>query len=179
MTKHIRSFLTIFLLIAVMEGICTAGSEEAGLASTRLVYSRQSNSQTSSSLLKSSTGAMYRLLLIPDLDVEKHVVVLNLVLQKEGRKTDDSNLLDSTGKLHGYQPYFFAASDFAHGAKNSIYGDTRVIDLPRLGMEVHIKVVDVNVEPLAQISSDAAGYQFNDLTLLVTTQKLAKGDSMK
>jgi hypothetical protein len=34
--------------------------------------------------------------------------------------------------LHGYQPYSFAASDFARGAQNSIYGDLRVIDLREL-----------------------------------------------
>jgi len=175
-TSFSRSFL---MLITVIVGICTAGSEEAGLSQTELVYSRQSPLQISSSLLKSPTGTMYRLSLIPDLDVGKHIVVLDLVLQRAGRHKDDSNLLDSTGKLHGYQQYDFAASDFAHGAPNSIYGDTRVIDLPQLGIKIRIKVVAVNVEPTTSFSAETPGYQFNDLTLRVTAKKLAKVDSMK
>jgi hypothetical protein len=167
------------LLIALISAIYVAGSVKAGSSQTGLAYSRQSSLHSSSSLLKSPNGTTYRLSLIPELDVGKHVVVLDLVLQRVGRRNDDPNLLDSTGKLHGYQPYFFAASDFAGGAQKSIYGDLRVIDSHRLGMEMHVKVVGVNVEPTPASSSQAPGYQFDDLTLQITTQSLAGGTSEK
>src|ERR1035441_3396478 len=128
-----KSFLeTSLLLIALISGSYAAGSEKVGSSQGVLVYSLKSSSHPSSLHLKSPRGATYRLSLIPDFDIGKHVVVLELVLQRRGRKRDDSNLLHPTGKLHGYQPYSFAASDFARGAQNSIYGDLRVIDLREL-----------------------------------------------
>ncbi len=148
-----------------------------GWSQTVLFYSRQSALQTSSTLLKSPNGATYRLSLVPELDVGKHVVVLYLVLQKASRKKDDSNLLDSTGKLHGYQPYFFAASDFTRGAQKSAYGELRVIDLHQLGMEIRVKVAGVNVEPTLTSSSQGPGYQFSNLTLEIATQSLNEGSS--
>ena len=173
-----KSFLeTSLLLIALISGSYAAGSEKVGSSQGVLVYSLKSSSHPSSLLLKSPRGATYRLSLIPDFDIGKHVVVLELVLQRRGRKRDDSNLLDPTGKLHGYQPYSFAASDFARGAQNSIYGDLRVIDLHQLGMELRVKVTGVNVEPTPTNSSKAPGYQFDDLTLQITTQSVAGGTS--
>jgi hypothetical protein len=144
-----------------------------------LIYFPQSHSHPSSILLQSSRGTAYRLSLIPELDLGRHVVVLDLVLQRSGRRRDDSNLLDSTGKLHGYQMYNFAASDFARGAKNSAYGDLRVFDLHQLRIEMRVKVADVNVEPTSPNSSGSSGYQFNDLKLQITTQSLAEGNSKK
>jgi hypothetical protein len=108
-----------------------------------------------------------------------HVVVLDLVLQKVGEKKDDTNLLDSTRKQHGYQPYFFAASDFERGAQKSVYGELRVIDLPQLGMKMHIRVTGLKVEPTSPNPSQGLGYQFDDLTLEITTQSLAEGTSKK
>jgi len=89
-------------------------------------------------------------------------------------KPDDSNLLDWTGKLHGYQPYVFAASDFAGGAQKSVYGESRKIDLPKLGMQVRVKVLDVHVEPTPEDSAQALSYQFGDLSLEITTERLTE-----
>jgi len=122
---------------------------------------------------------MYELTLVPELDVGKHVVVLELVLHRPGRRNKDSNLFDPTGRLFGYQRWDFAASDFVRGAQDSIYGDTRVINLPKLGMEMHVKVAAVSVEPTPPNSPESLPYQFKELTLQVTAQKLAKGDSKK
>jgi hypothetical protein len=102
---------------------------------------------------------------------------LELILQEPGKKPDHSNLLDWTGNLHGYQPYDFGAWDFVNGAQKSSYGQSRVIKLRKLGMEMHVKVIKVHVEPTSADSSQEPNYQFNDLTLEITTQSLAKGGS--
>ena len=103
----------------------------------------------------------------------KRVVALHLILQRPDERDDDSNLLDSTGKLRGYQPYYFAASDFAGGVQKSAYGELRVIDLRKLGLQMRVKVADVHVEPTPANPSQRFGYQFDNLTLEVTTQGLS------
>lgn len=156
-----------------------ANSQSAGSSPKILAYSAKPSSQPSSFLLKAPSGVTYQLSLVPELDVKKHVVVLDLLLQKPGQTEDDPNLLDSTGKLHGYQPYVFAASDFAGGIQKSAYGESRVIDLPKLGMQMRVKVADAHVESASAGSSQGLGYQFDDLTLEITTQSLAEGRSNK
>jgi hypothetical protein len=172
MNKFWSSLSTLLLLIVLTETF-VAGSERVGSSHGVLAYSAKPSPHPSSFLLKSPRGVTYRLSLVPEFDVGKHVVVLDLVLQRPDKKGDDSNLLDSTGKLHGYQPYFFAASDFTHGAQKSAYGDLRVINLRQLGMEMRVKVADVNVEPAN--STQPTGYQFDDLTLEITTESLVEG----
>ncbi len=167
------------LLLIVLLGTCIANSQSVGSSQRVLAYSARPSPHPSSFLLKSPRGVTYRLSLVPELDVKKHVVVLDLVLQKPGQTEDDPNLLDSTGNLHGYQPYVFAASDFAGGTQKSTYGESRVIDLPKLGMQMRIKVADVDVEPTSAGASQVLGYQFDDLTLGITTQSLAEGPSNK
>ena len=162
------------LVLTVLTGTYVAGSETVGSSPGILAYPAKPSSYPSSFLLKSPRGVTYRLSLVPEFDVGKHVVVLDLVLQRADQKDDDSNLLDSTGKLHGYQPYFFAASDFAGGVQKSAYGELRVIDLRKLGMEMRIKVADVHVEPMPAGPSQRLGYQFDNLTLEVTTQSLTE-----
>jgi hypothetical protein len=136
-----------------------------------LIFSAHDH-RVSSFLLKSAHGTTYRLSLVPQVDTKHRVVVLELVLQNQHERPNaniDPNLLDWTGKLHGYQPYYFAASDFAHGARKSGYGELRVIRLRRLGMEMRIKVTDVHVEHLANALDD----QFDYLDLEITTRALA------
>ena len=169
-----RSVSWTLLLLIALGGTYAAGGESVGSSEGVLVYSVKSSSHPSSFLLKAPSGVTYRLSLIPEFDVRKDVVVLELVLRKLGETGDGSNLLDVTGKLHGYQPYFFAASDFAGGAQKSIYGNLRVIDLPRLGMEMRIKVAGVNVVPTSSSSSQGVGYKFDDLTLEIATQSLGR-----
>ena len=171
--NNLRSSWRTFLFLIASISICNAlGSGAVASSQDLLIYFPQSSSHPSSILLKSPRGKTYRLSLIPELDIEKHAVVLDLVLQGPDRRGDDSNLFDTTGKLHGYQPFFFAASDFVRGPQNSSYGGLRVIDLHQLGMRMRVKVAEVNVEPTAPNSSHASGYQFNDLTLQITTQSL-------
>jgi len=156
-------------------GVCTASSQGAGTPQGTVSYPAKP-----SFLLKSPRGVTYRLSLIPDFDVGKHAGVLELVLQKPGKKVGDRNLLDWTGKLHGYQPYVFAASDFVGGIQKSIYGKSRVINLQKLGMEIYIKVVDVHIEPIPGSAAPRYDdYQFLDLTLEIATRNLSERNSNK
>jgi hypothetical protein len=100
---------------------------------------------------------------------------LDLVLQKAGKEANDVNLFDATGKLHGYQPYDFAASDFAQGVQKSIYGESRVINVRNMGMQIRVKVAEVRVEPILRGPEQPLRYQFGDLTLEITTYSLDKG----
>ncbi len=64
-------------------------------------------------------GTKYTLRLIPENDVGHHVVVLDVSLSRSNGKESKSNLLEPQGRWHGYQPYIFAASDFAQGGNGS------------------------------------------------------------
>src|SRR5450631_3232189 len=92
------------LLLIVLTATCVAVSQSADSSKRVLAYSAKPSPHPSSFVLKSSRGITYRLSLVPELDVRKNVVVLDLFLQIPGQTEDDPNLLDSTGKLHGYQP---------------------------------------------------------------------------
>ena len=162
------------LVLIVLTATCVAGSQGAGSSQGVLSYPAKP-----SFLLKSPRGDTYRLSLVADFDVRRHVVTLDLVLQRPGKNVHDSNLLDSTGNLHGYQPYVFAASDFAGGAQKSAYGESRVIDLRKLGMEMHVRVAEVHVEPTSEDSAQGLGYQFHDLTLEIAARSLSEGSSDK
>ncbi len=161
------------LLLIVLIVTCGAESQSVGSSQGTLAYSAKPSTHPTSFLLKSPRGLTYRLSLVPDFDVRKHVVVLDLVLQGPGKNADDATLLDSTGNLHGYQPYVFAASDFVAGAQKSAYGESRVIDLRKRGMEMRVKVAEVHVGPTPTGSSPRLGYRFDSLTLEITTQSLA------
>jgi hypothetical protein len=165
---------TLALLISVTFAsvICAAASEEVTSAHGQLVYSRKATQQSSSIILKSPKGMVYEFSLVPDFDVKRDVVVLDLVLQGKDKPKNGSNLLDTTGKLHGSQRYTFAASDFTRGAKNSGYGALRVIDLPKLRMQVQIEIEKVSTEPTVSNPSGPLDYQFNDLVLQITLKNL-------
>lgn len=131
-----------------------------------------------SSVLKSPHGVAYRFFLSPEFDTGRHIVVLDLVLQKLGSKKNESNLLDSTGKLHGYQPYIFAASDFANGAEKSVFGGVRTIVLDRPKMKFVIKVKDATVSTTSS-SSQAPSFQFDALTLEIIADEATTQTSRK
>ena len=170
-------FLVSILLIAFLARSPFVRGQETSSSPTELAYSRQSATQGALTPLKAPGGKVYRLSLIPQMDINRHVVVLELSLKRPGTKKDDSNLLDAAGKLHGYQPYFFAASDFAQGAQKSTYGDTRVIELPHLGMKVRIRVASVNVGPVVSNAPGAPTYQFDGLTLQIVSERLTGENS--
>jgi hypothetical protein len=166
-----NSFLMLLLVVLPVTGL--ANSQAVSASQLTLTYSASQLSHPSSVLLKSPQGVAYRLSLIPDSDVEKRVVVLELVLHRLSEKaTFYGNLLDPTGMLHGYQPYTFAASDYVKGAQKSIYGATRVMKLQKLGMEMHVTVTRVRVFPAPGDLARTPEYKFGDLTLEITTRSL-------
>jgi hypothetical protein len=111
--------------------------------------------------------------LIPEFDIGKRVVVVELVLHRPSEQaTLYGSLLDPTGMLHGYQPYTFGAFDYVNGAKKSEYGATRVMKLKKLGMEMRVTVTRVHVVPTAGDSARTPEYKFHDLTLEITTRSL-------
>jgi hypothetical protein len=98
----------------------------------------------------------------------------DLVLERVSPLRPGQNLLEPTGHWHGYQKFFFAASDFAHGPDKSIYGNPRTIDLPRLGMAVVVTVVRVVVTP-APTRFDRSGYRFTAFTVRVDARTASVG----
>jgi len=144
-----------------------------------LAYSVKPSSLPRSVLLIAPGGGTYRLSLVPEFDTGNHVVVLELVLRRPHARENDSNLLDAGKNWHGYQPFFFAASDFAAGAQHSRYGDSRAINLPRLRMQVRTKVTEVNVEKTSTNSPLGPVYQFDSLTVEVATKKLEEKPNEK
>lgn len=159
--------VAVCLLVALVG--CHVGIAQELASGRNIVAYSRGDSHTSSSLaLESPRGTVHRLSLVPDVDTRRHVVVLDLRLQRAGAVPDDVNLFEPTGKLHGYQPHFFAASDFADGPRKSLYGARRVIPLRDLGMTVEIRIVDVHVE---RISDPVAGsaFEFDSLKLEINT----------
>jgi hypothetical protein len=177
MTAIMNSTYGSALLLALGCGACAMPGQQARSSEAVLTYSRSQSLASKAVLVKSALGASYRLSLVPDFDVSDDVVVLQLVLARTDGIAEERNLLDATGRLHGYQPYYFAASDFARGAKNSMYGDSRHIDVPQLGIMIQAKVAVVHVKPTSGGIAQTAGYEFDDLTLEITTQRRPGGTS--
>lgn len=169
------SFNVLYLLGVILAGTYAARSQEIGSSNVTLAYSTQASQPSRSALLRSPRGTAYQLTLVPDFDAGHHVVVLELFLRKPGKNTSSLNLLDPSGHVHGYQRYDFAASDFVNGAQKSRYGETRVVTLPRLGMEVLIKVTEVHVKPITENQVQGMEYQFGDLTLQINAQSPSNG----
>lgn len=171
MTKHKVVGIAVLLTAVVATCRAWAGDKPASDEAV-LSYSSTPSSVPGSTLIKSPSGQTYRLSLMPERDVKNRIVVLELVLQPATRKKDHSNLLYPPGNWHGYQPFFFSASDFARGAQNSGYGRTRTIPISKLEMQLRVQVDGVKVELTGEKSSEGSLYEFHELTLQVTTQPL-------
>ncbi len=81
MNKLRISFWTLLLIVLMRTGI--ANSQSVDSSQRVLAYSATPSPHPSSFLLKLPRGVTYQLSLVPDLDVKKHVVVLDLVLQND------------------------------------------------------------------------------------------------
>jgi hypothetical protein len=117
------------------------------------------------------------LFLLPEVDVAHQVVVIDLILQRIGSRSKDTNLLEPPGHWHGYQPFSFVASDFAPGAVRSPNPDLRVIDVRKLRIQLQIKVIGVDVQPTSAGSSTKLPYRFDILTLQIGTRRLLEDRS--
>lgn len=156
-------------LLAVLALLCSEPeSVAAPLLRAFLHFSSEPvTSQASVEANVPEKGEIYCLSLEPDFDVRHHVISLFLVFRRSSDRTTAGNLLDTTGALHGYQRYIFAASDFARGARQSMYGERRTIVLDRLGLMFRIDVTSSAVSPLPGDKSGGLHYQFSELGLLI------------
>jgi hypothetical protein len=88
---------------------------------------------------------------------------------------DQRNLLYPNPNWHGYQPFFFLASDLAENPENRIDPTTRrEFNLPKLKIRLVTEIERVDVEPISPSASSSHKYQFNDLVLRITTGPLPK-----
>jgi hypothetical protein len=85
---------------------------------------------------------IYTLSLEPDLDVGKHVIVVDLVLRDADEPRTNENLLSPAKNWHGLEPYNFVASDLLHGADRSVFGARRSIKITGRELDVEIQIVD-------------------------------------
>jgi hypothetical protein len=124
-------------------------------------------------LFESPRGITYELSLLPEADICGRVEDLELVLRRPHvAMTGYPNLLAPTYMWHGYEPFFFAGVDYAHGARRSIYGETRTVDVPRLGMRFLITVPSVHVAAVPNHEPGDPGYRFVEITLRAIVQPL-------
>lgn len=155
------------LLVVLVSASASAATIDRTPFTTNLGYPPGSRVPAISVGFHSPRGHAYRFRLDPQRDVVGNVVVVELVMERASGSPHGPNLLDATRRLHGMQKWFFAASDLAHGAERSGYGNHRTIDLPKLGLQVQIKTVRVAIKPIPATARMPAGYRFTDLTVEV------------
>lgn len=171
---RIMNVIAQSLLVVLVSASASASGAPATNHATfkaTLGYPPGSRVPTTSRDFQSPHGQAYRFRLDPQRDVDGNDIVVELVMQGASGSSHGSNLLDATGRLHGMQKWFFAASDLAHGPERSVYGDARTIDLPRLGITVEAKVVRVEVKPTPATAGMPAGYRFSELTLEIRVRR--------
>lgn len=166
--KNLRYVLCSFIVMVACAPTGDATIIDQNSSLGVLSYSSESGQLPNSLVFTSPGGQAYRLSLLPEKDTAGRVVVLELVLQKRSSTDHEANLLDTTGRLHGYQPYFFAASDFAHGAYRSAYDDKRDMNIRSIGMDIQVKVISVAVEPVRENVTTSTQYRFTGLSLQVS-----------
>lgn len=162
------SILAQSLLVVLVSASASGGAttDRATFTAT-LGYPPGSEASATSLEFRSPHGQAYRFRLVPDRDVNGNDVVVELIMQRARGSSQTSNLLDSTGRLHGMQKWLFAARDLAHGAQRSAYGSARMIELPKLGITVEVKVARAGVKPAPATRRMPAGYRFTGLILEV------------
>jgi hypothetical protein len=135
--------------------------------STVLTYPPAARSSETSPVFRSH-GKAYRFRLNPERDVDGTLLGFQLVMEgANSRSGRGPNLLDPTGRLHGYQKWDFLASEFVRDDAPPGWGDSRTIHLANRGLEVQINVVRFKVEPIPKTSATPAGYRFTDLALRI------------
>lgn len=162
--------VSCFIVALLLVGSWGSASAETLVVPTRgwLIYSANHSSAELSLPIKDKLGAVvYVLRLDPLTDVGRHVITFSLELQRSSDSPDAPNLLDPTGRTHGYQRWDFAASDLANGAKNSIYGISRTMHLEKLGLDVQANITNAVVIPIKEAQGAEFKSQFRELRLQV------------
>jgi hypothetical protein len=78
------------------------------------------------------------------------VTGIDILLEYSGDSPFAPNLLSPVTDWHGMQPFIFAAGDLVNGPEKSAYGQQRTIPVPKLGLQVSIRIIS------AQVSRPAA-----------------------
>ena len=148
----------LVVVLSVVSGWAAAPLVRSSFSAT---FTAQHPEQRWSVPIKDTDGhVLYVLSLEPAFDVDGHVVTVELVMRRAGAKPDSPNLL--RGNLHLLQPIDFAASDLAHGVKNSAFGEKRTLSLPQFGLVLRIAVTGATVS-----LGSVAGYQLESLNLQI------------
>jgi len=157
----------MFVVFLVGLGLAPFSSAEtAPSARANFVFSSKSGVIPLFVLIRTpDVPAGFRLSLDPDYDIHHNITVLVLSLRHQSDSADASNLLDPTGRSHGYQSYIFAASDFVYGARQSLYGEKRTVILDQLGLHLRIDVSKASVEVIPERSMVEPTYRFNRLSV--------------
>jgi hypothetical protein len=160
----------IVLLIALLTCENRALAKECNAPTqVLLTYSAQSSPSTLPLLLCSPDGRIYRVFLEPDFDVQHGVAVLNLVLQPVSSRSENTNLLVVNERWHGYQPFTFAAMDYANGAEHSVFGIQRRIAVRNSEMQL---IADMREVKVGADGPDAT--KFLRLSLQIEIQEIKK-----
>jgi len=159
--KVIAGSLLLLLASPTISG--AAATDSSAPFSAVLTYPSESRSDEISGVFRSH-GKAYRFRLYPELDFYGVLDNFALTMEDASSSWRGHNFLEPTGMWHGYQRFFFAGSDFEHGAAKSGYGNPRTIELPRLGMAVQVTIVRVVVKPA---NPTALVPEFKNLTLRI------------
>ena len=104
---------------------------------------------------------VYIVRLTGEKDVSGNDVVVDLSLSAASNASK-TNLLEPKGHWHGYQPFFFAASDFAKGIDKSIFG--RIRSIPIWGTKLSLSV-DVQGLEVVALPAKPKDYRFEFIRL--------------
>lgn len=126
-----------------------------------------SKSQPWSAYVYSRAGRkLYVFWLFPEIDVNQHLVAVDLMMSKATDKNPDVNLLNPRN-WHGLQPFTFAAADLVQGPKRSAYGVVRIVPLQTRGIKVKIELLNASVRPLPD-----GGYELTKLRLDISVDNV-------
>jgi hypothetical protein len=106
-------------------------------------------------------------------DRDGHVIALYMLMRERGGDSE-RNLLETVGNLHGYQPFDFAASDFAGGVRAATYEAIRNISVPKYRLLITSKIVDVSTRHVSSSYSPAGSYEFVNISMRVTASLLTQ-----
>lgn len=163
--KVLAKSLLLSLAATALGGAAATGTSTA--FSAVLAYPPESPTPATSGVFRSH-GKAYRFRLYPERSAYTDALSnFTLAMEAADSPGRGHNFFEPIGNWHGYQKFFFAATDFEHGAAKSGYGNPRTIELPRLGVTVQVTIVRVAVGPA---SATAAVSEFKDLTLKIVAR---------
>lgn len=123
--KVIAQSLVLLLGSSTMSSAATTNNSAA--FTVVLTYPPGPRSSGTSPVFHGPHGKGYNFRLEPQKNINGDLVLFELVMEGITSSARGSNLLVPNGRLRGYQRWYFAASDFAHGPAKSIYGTSRTI----------------------------------------------------